>query len=43
MIRMKKLNNNGWGLTEMLIFSAILLLVLLLVVYLIGVFYSNFS
>ena len=27
---MKKLNNNGWGLTEMLIFCAILLIALFL-------------
>ena len=40
---MKKLNNNGWGLSEMLIYSAILLLVLLFVVYLIYIFYSNFN
>ena len=39
---MKKLNNGGWGLAEMLILSAILLIALLVAAYLIYVLYSSF-
>ncbi len=39
---MKKLNNGGWGLVEMLILSGILLLCLLVAIYFIYVLYNSF-
>ena len=36
-----KLNNRGWGLTEMLVISAILLIILLFVAIMIYSFYKN--
>ena len=41
-IAMKKLNNGGWGLVEMLVLSGILLIALLVAVYFIYVLYSSF-
>ena len=41
-IVMKKLNNGGWGLVEMLVLSGILLVALLVAVYFIYVLYSSF-
>ena len=38
---MKKLNNNGWGLTEMLVFCAILLIALFVAAYLIYRLYQS--
>jgi hypothetical protein len=38
---MKKLNNGGWGLTEMLILSGVILLVLLVAVYFIYKLYAS--
>lgn len=38
---MKKLNNNGWGLTEMLVFCAILLIALFIAAYLIYKLYQS--
>lgn len=39
---MHKLNNKGWGLVEMLLFSAALLIALLIAAYLIYMLYSSF-
>ena len=39
---MKNLNNKGWGLIEMLILSAILLIALLVAAYLIYILYNSF-
>ncbi len=39
---MKKLNNGGWGLVEMLLLSAALLIALLVAAYLIYVLYNSF-
>ena len=39
---MKKLNNGGWGLVEMLILSGILLIALLVAVYFIYVLYNSY-
>ena len=41
-IAMKKKNNGGWGLVEMLVLSGILLIALLVAVYFIYVLYSSF-
>ncbi len=38
---MKKLNNNGWGLTEMLVLCAILLIALFVAAYLIYRLYQS--
>lgn len=38
-----KLNNNGWGLKEMMIISSILLMFLLFAAYYIWVLYSDLS
>lgn len=39
---MKKLNNGGWGLVEMLLLSAALLIALLVAAYFIYVLYNSF-
>ncbi len=39
---MKKLNNKGWGLAEMLILSGSLLLALLVAIYFIYQLYNSF-
>ena len=38
-----KLNNNGWGLSEMLILSAILIFFFGLAIYFIYIFYNSIS
>lgn len=38
---MRKLNNGGWGLTEMLIYCAILLIALFIAAYLIYKLYQS--
>ena len=38
---MKKLNNKGWGLTEMLIISAVILIILIIAAIMIYRFYSS--
>ena len=38
---MRKLNNSGWGLTEMLIYCAILLIALFIAAYLIYKLYQS--
>lgn len=39
---MRKLNNGGWGLTEMLILSGIILFILLFAAYMIYMLYQSF-
>lgn len=39
---MKKLNNGGWGLVEMLLLSVALLIALLVAAYFIYVLYNSF-
>ncbi len=39
---MKKLNNRGWGLVEMLLLCAALLVALLVAIYFIYVLYESF-
>ena len=38
---MRKLNNKGWGLVEMLVLSACIIVALLIAAYLIYVLYSS--